>query len=77
MIRLKWNTEVQAEKAAAVETAGLYVKAGMIPFVGGVKRAIIGGDEGEAEFRFRPTASDRLLGDFLEEDEDGQNERTG
>ena len=71
MIRLKWDPKVLVEKQAAMEASGLYMQAGMIPYFKGKRRAIIGGDEGEAEFRFRPSALERVAdSDFLE-DEDG------
>jgi len=78
MIRLKWNPAVLEEKRAARVASGLYMQAGMIPYVSGERRAIVGGDEGEAEYRFRPTAAERIVdSDFLEDEDDGQAERTG
>lgn len=78
MIRLKWNLADDGACREAIEAAGLYMKAGMIPFVGGLRRSQVVGDEGSVEFRFRPTVSDRLLGSgFLEDEDDGQSQGDG
>ena len=69
MIHLRWSAGVEAEVLAASESFKLYVQFGLVPYVDGVRISHFYEEAELVEFRFRPTASMRILdSDFLSED---------